>query len=67
MTPEEQIAWLAREHATVFFMTRGTVSVKVRDLAAVKGETLREAIEGIQRLRETNKRFHAMLGLPGKK
>lgn len=62
MKPEEQIAWLARELATVYFMKRGIVSIKVRDLAVVKGASLQEAIEGVERIRATQRKFNKTFG-----
>lgn len=60
MTPEEQLAWLAREQAILYCLKRG-YSIKVQDQTAVKGLTIDEAIAEIQRRRQENQQFTQLL------
>jgi hypothetical protein len=51
MNEAEQIQWCQRERATVWF-GENYVKVKVTDFSTIKGTTLLEAIQHIEKLRK---------------
>jgi hypothetical protein len=51
MNEKQQIEWLARERATVWFGKEG-VKVKVHDFHPIEGKTLEHAISSIEMFRK---------------
>jgi hypothetical protein len=51
MDPQEQLAWLLANNATVWFTKKNGVKIKVDDRNSISGHTLEQAIANVEQSR----------------